>query len=271
MQAEPKAHLALLMQRSNTEIQSLVIDLLQSVVSRGDLDQLTVETLESSVVSKLYALVHSQRLELQNKLLHLLHSVISSAASIEKQKVRSPDMTVQNSTESAADATLGLLHIEQPRGPPANPLLIQLLVDGIAVSPNRPLLHHWLDFVLMTVPQYPHILTSAITPLSSCICRQIRSALGDLSFVASMSNEMGQEAVSCADDAEFIMLLNALERLILINLDETDPGLTDETSPIDKQTSDGAGLLSMVSNVFLTDSVTQTSENIMTVDHPLTV
>ena len=71
--------------------------------------------------------------------------------------------------------------------------------------------------------------------------------------------------MSCVDDAEFVMLLNALERLILLGLDELDSSMAEETNPLDKSSADTSGLLSMVSNVFLTDSPNVATEAPMTV------
>lgn len=253
------------MQYLNTEIHSTVVDLLQCIISRGDLDQLTIGTLEAAVTIKLFALVHSKRLELQNKLLHLLHSIISSSAGpAERQRMKSSSMSLQNSIDP--ESTVGDGGI-QPLAASAstNSLFVQLLVDGISTPSNRPVLHHWLDFVLLTVPQFPHILTPAIVPLNSCACRQIRRAIADLSSVHSMAQEHSQEELSCVDDAEFFMLLNALERLILLCLDELDSSSVDDLSSTEKTTAETPGLLSMVSNVFLTDSPNMTADNNMTV------
>ncbi|KAI5120784.1 hypothetical protein M0805_002411 [Coniferiporia weirii] len=271
MQSEPRPSLLTSMQRLNIEIHSSVIDLLQLMVTRGDLDQLTIESMESAVVIKLFLLVHSTRLELQNKLLHLLHSIVSfTAASAEKHRTKVPNLLLQTSADSGLDAGKpgGDVQTEPPSPTSVNPLLIQLLVDGLTISTNRPLLHHWLDFVLMTVPQFPHILTPAIFPLNACVCRQIRSELNDLASVLALESGSERNIVSSADDAEFIMLLNALERLILLSLDELDSGILDENTPVDKGASDSAGLLSMVSNVFLNDSANQTNETVLTARSP---
>ncbi|KAL5535972.1 hypothetical protein ACEPAF_4066 [Sanghuangporus sanghuang] len=267
LQSEPRPSLLKPMKRLNTEIHSTVIDLMQSVISRGDLDQPTIGSLESAITFKLFALVHSQRLELQNKLLHLLHSIISSSVAYsDRQRAKSPNLSLRNSTDPDSATEDG---VTQPLAASAstNSLFVQLLIDGIATPSNRPLLHHWLDFVLLTVPQFPHVLTSAVFPLNTCACRQIRKALRDLSSVLSTTQEPSQ-VKSCVDDAEFVMLLNALERLILLGLDELDSTITEETSSPDKSSADTSGLLSMVSNVFLTDSPNVAAEAPMTARSP---
>jgi hypothetical protein len=61
----------------NAVIQSTSVDLLQAIVSRGETDPLSLDIIEAAVIGKLFYCVHTFRLDLQNKLLHLLHAVIS--------------------------------------------------------------------------------------------------------------------------------------------------------------------------------------------------
>lgn len=267
LHSEPRLRLNASMQKLNLKTHSLVIELLQAIVSRGELNQATVESIEDAIISKLFLLVHSEKLELQNKLLHLLHSVVSSSASLASRQATSDEMPPQNATELSVAIIDGAVHPDQSSTPVTSSLFIQLLVDGIAVPSNRPLLHHWLDFILMTVPQFPHILTYTITPLNVCVCRQLRNSLSDISAVCLGKGGMNLDLRSHVDDAELSMLLNALERLVLIALDEADSGFQEEISPTDRSTSDGTGLLSMVSNVFLTESQSQSNEPLMTVSH----
>ena len=253
------------MLKGNVEIHSLVVDILQSLASRGDLDQTSAETVESVVTLKLFALVHSGRLELQNRLLHLLHSIISLLhASSDKHRADSGS-AMPNAVEAATLDKSMAAHSYRPPQSPESALFVQLLIDGISTSTNRPLLHHWLDFVLMTIPQFPHILSSAIFSLNSCICREIKGSLENLSTVFNAKQGSVEGVGSCNDDAEFIMLLNALEQLVLFSLDEADLTSTDEIGPIEKPASEGSGLLSIMSNVFLADSSGSTQESTLTV------
>ena len=253
------------MQQQNLKMHALVVEVLQAIVSRGDLNNDTIESIEAAIIAKLFLLVHSQRLELQNKLLHLLHSVISSSASLAKRQEAGALMSIQNSTEPGLDSSNEALQTGPTTTLVTNPLLIQLLVDGVSNSSNRPVLHHWLDFVLMTVPRFPHILASTISPLNACVCRQIKGSLDDISTVLSLKSGNQPNLGSYADDAGFIMLFNAMEHLVLVALNEAGSSVPEEQNPLDKSGSDGTGLLSMVSNVFLTESQNQSSEPLMTV------
>ena len=160
-------------------------------------------------------------------------------------------------------------------GRPVNPLLAQLLIDGVSTPSNRPLLHHWLDFVLLTIPQFPHLRQTA-EPLNSCVCRQLRTALTEVRNFSLTEQHLGLDTDSHVDDAQLNMLLNTLERLVLLCLDEADTNATEDgvSYPVEKPTTDNT-LLSMMSNVFLTESQTQhvhetsTTVRLLSVTHPV--
>ena len=222
----------------NEALQSCVVDLLQALVSRGEVDTSTLQTAESVVVGKLYLCVHSGRLDLQNKTLHLLHSLISALST----KVLPPQD--DRSAESSARASY-----------PLDPLLTQTLIDGISVPSNRAILQHWLDFILMTIPQFHELLQPTIIPLNDCVCRQLKAALDDV-VAASASNSISTDVSVYTTDADFIMLLNGMERLVLLSLSQNvDPNqIDDEMVPEKAGNEGGGGLLGYVSGVFSTDS-----------------
>jgi hypothetical protein len=107
-----------------------------------------------------------------------------------------------------------------------NPLLIQTLVEGISTQSNRAVLQHWLDFVLMAIPQFQPSLQAVVGPLNDCLCRQVLSCVADVLGVTPQSQISADDELASVSDSELIMLLNALERLILLSLaytSEADP------------------------------------------------
>ncbi|KAG8729545.1 hypothetical protein FRC12_020895, partial [Ceratobasidium sp. 428] len=76
VQSEPKEQLSTQMLTYNAQMHTVTLDLLQAIVSRGEVDLPTLETIEATIVSKLYMSVHTDRVDLQNKLLHTLHATI---------------------------------------------------------------------------------------------------------------------------------------------------------------------------------------------------
>ncbi|KAJ3545543.1 hypothetical protein NM688_g5613 [Phlebia brevispora] len=238
IQSEPKPQLVPTMAAANAQIQSTVIDILQSLVARGDVDILTLQTAETVIIGKLFTCVHAGRLDVQNKLLHLLHSVISAFRSLSSGK--------------QTDAPGSSYYV--------NPLLIHTLIDGIAVGTNRPVLQHWLDFILMTIPQFHDMLQPAIIPLSTCVCKQLSAALVEVKK-ASSGDVSVVDVTAFTTDADFVMLLNAVERLVLLSLFQLgDSTQAEEDGVLDKPAHDGSGILGYVSNVFSADGTSAVAE-----------
>ncbi|KAF7968943.1 hypothetical protein HWV62_28842 [Athelia sp. TMB] len=254
VQTEPTDALTTSMRATNVLIQSTSIDLLQGIVARGEIDNLLVDNIEAAVIGKLYFCVHVGRLDLQNKLLHILHSLISASTS--DIDAGGPSFRTKIADKASEDHSTQDGSSEDGRKSYAlNSLLIQTLVDGIAVASNRPVLQHWLDFVLMAVPQFQPALQAVVPPLNDCVCRQLRLALTDI-LQASEDQEEVRDIDSAVTDAEFIMLLNALERLMGLSLASVDSTSQEEENGVtDRSAQEGTGLLGYVSNVFSSDSV----------------
>jgi len=250
------------MQSSNVTIQSNSIELLQTIVARGEIDIVLVEGIEATSIGRLYFSIHMGRLDLQNKWLHLLHSVISvSTSHLESSRIVGSKQD-DNSPEGSSALDNGVDSILRY---PVNPLLVQTLTDGISTRTNRPVLQHWLDFILMAVPQFQPALQAVVTPLNDCLCRQLLSALGDVLRATAQSQDHPGDMTTSVTDAELIMLLNALERLILLSLAYTSELDTaeDETNNMDsKAASEGVGLLGYVSNVFSSETSSNQTEQL---------
>lgn len=256
------------MQPNNVVIQSTAVDLLQAVVARGEVDPVTVEVIEAIVVGKLYFCIHRTRLDLQNKLLHLLHSLISASTA-----GNDPPSVKQRQGDSSADPTAGPDSSQDlsPRAYPVNPLLIQTLVDGISTPSNRPVLQHWLDFVLMAVPQFQPTLQAVVTPLNECMCKQLLASLGDVLDVTSKDGLFTDDLASSATDAELIMLLGGLERLVLLSLAyPTDLASSEDEQPVTDKSTENSGLLGYVSTVFSSENVQNAVDEQLTVMHAKT-
>ncbi|KAG6813245.1 hypothetical protein H0H92_012882 [Tricholoma furcatifolium] len=249
IQSEPNQKWAAIMLPNNATIQSTAVDLLQAIVARGDIDHI-VDEIQAIIVGKLFACVHLNRLDLQNKLLHLLHSLISASIS--------HDAARQTMHRDGSGSSVG--HgdeSQEPRLYTVNSLLIQVLVDGLAVRTNRPVLQHWLDFILMAVPQFQPALQAVVGPLNDCLCRQLMISLQDISLASSQGRDFAEDSSSSTTDAEMIMLLNGLERTILLSLAYTPESNSteDDSTAQDKPGTENSGLLGYVSNVFGSESV----------------
>ena len=232
-------------------------------MARGEMDHRSVDTVEAAVIGKLYFCIHTERLDLQNKLLHILHSLISASTS--NWDPSAPSIrTLRPSDGDLEDISTQQGEQEGLYTSTVNPLLVQTLVDGIATLTNRPVLQHWLDFVLMAVPQFQPMLQTVVDPLNDCVCRQLRTALADI-IQASRDQGDLEDIASAATDAEFTMLLNALERLVQLSLANVEADQEDDDNVAEKPGPENSGLLGYVSNVFSSDNVTGLTADQLTV------
>lgn len=248
------------MQNFNASIQSSAIDVLQAILARGDVDTVIMESIEAITIGKLYFSIHTVRLDLQDKWLHLLHSVLSTS---HLENRHPADNDVEMRLESAivnnktADQTIRYS---------MNPLLTQTLMDGISTRSNRPVLQHWLDFILMAVPQFQPALQAVVSPLNDCLCRQILLSLSGLLEAACRIDDYVDDKSAIASDAELVMLLNGLERLILLSLAYTPETYSSEDDPnVTGKPTESTGLLGYVSTVFNSDASTSNQSEQLTV------
>ena len=263
LQSECKLKRVQAMAPTNVLIQSTIIDLLQAIVARGDIDPPSLQNVQAAVVRKLYFSVHTQRLELQNKLLHLLHSIISAVtASHDPHALR---QSKHDATESSSEVQENDKS-EDSHVPSPNPLLVQTLVDGISLPSNNAVLQHWLDFVLMAIPQFHQMLQALVSPLNDCICRNLLIRLDDIrkAFGDGFDHH---DFKSNTTDADLIMLLNSLERLVLLSLSTADAGHTeDDDVPAEKPPgTESGGILGIVTSVFSSESAPSNLEEQLTV------
>jgi hypothetical protein len=147
-----------------------------------------------------------------------------------------------------------------------NPLLLQTLVDGISLPSNSAVLQHWLDFVLIAVLQFHSTLQTLVSPLGDCICKNLRARLDDIRKALREDHDH-HDFRSNTTDAEFIMLLNALERLVLLSLPTADTGhAEDDDVPAEKPPgAEPGGFLGIVTRVFSSEAVPSNLEEHLTV------
>ncbi len=245
------------MQSYHIVAQNLAVELLQALVSRGEVDLITLQSLESAIVQKLYFCVHTGRLDIQNKLLHLLHTVIvaSIAGSDDRASTAQLDSASLQETPTSPSKQSHAVH----------PLLVQTLVDGISTPSNRSVLQHWLDFVLTTVPHFTEALKAVVPPLTDCVCRQLQLALAEILEASSDGSRDTDtdDIVSYTTDADFMMLLTALERLSLLSMTRTvgEQPPEEDQQLVEKVPQESSGLLGYVSNVFGSDGPSSATED----------
>ncbi|GAA6000168.1 hypothetical protein JCM10207_007887 [Rhodosporidiobolus poonsookiae] len=216
----------------NTQIHSVVAELLQVLISRGEAELVSLPAVEASLTSRLFLSIHRGELDLQNKLLHVLHSVVFAiSSSARRSHAATPS---RQSADGAA-----------PAPPDAHPpdlthdeFFVRVLSEAVAQE-NNAVIHHWIDFLLMTVPQFRHQLPTIVLPLIDRLVIHLQALVDD--FKSTYASLSSPSTSSSATDAEYTALTNALERLLLIAVAEALPaGPEDDIKSPDRPTHEAA-------------------------------
>ncbi|KDE03256.1 hypothetical protein MVLG_06250 [Microbotryum lychnidis-dioicae p1A1 Lamole] len=251
LRAEPNPKLVPSLGPLNYHIHSVVAELLQVVMSRGEAEITGLSTIESALTSRLYLCVHRGELDLQNKLLHVLHSVVHAVAgSNARRHRRAPSVA---STTGTLIATNELSNEAQPPDMTHDAMFVRVVSDGVTTQNNNAVIHHWIDFLLMTIPQFRQSLHSVLFPLIDCLVQRLRSFVGDFERTYGVDRSELIKPWTSATDAEFTVLVNALERLLLIAIAESNAVAPDEepkaSTAMSSDASAGTGLLGYMSGV----------------------
>ncbi|ODO06352.1 hypothetical protein L198_01584 [Cryptococcus wingfieldii CBS 7118] len=241
--------------RGNTQplvvrLQGAALSLLQTVVSRGDVPYPLLNDLKAKLVENLISAVQKGHLTLQSKMLHLLHSAIHASA----PRRDHPSRVASHTHRRAASSIF-----EKPPPLEISPSefeyqLVVMIMRGVVTPSNIPVLQHWVDFVLMTVPTLasrPALLHTLVECFSQ-ETRELVQRMRDAHEKASgHRDEVIHDETLSVTDAEVVMTLNALERVLTL-LGNQALGRADETP--NPQTESGSRILGLVSNVFTVEA-----------------
>lgn len=252
LRAEPAPELVASLGPLNYHIHSVVAELLQVIISRGEAEIAGLQAIESALTSRLFLCIHRSELDLQNKLLHVLHSVVHAVSGSNRRHHKSPSL--------ATDPTKAreVLNEAQPPDLTHDAMFVRVVSDAISTQENNAVIHHWIDFLLMTIPQFRQALHSVIFPLVDCLVIRLRSLVQDFkqTYAAQSAQTFAITSdASSSTDAEYTVLVNALERLLLIAVTESLAAVVDEEPksaerPAPDASSGGAGgLLGYMSGV----------------------
>lgn len=193
----------------------MAADLLQLIISRGDIDLSVLQSIESVLTVRLYLCIHRHELDLQNKLLHVLHSAVSAISNLKKKADRR-----STSSRQSIDYSIDSLGGHEP-------LLVKVLSDAITKQRSSAVIHHWVDFLLITIQQLRGVTTSLIFPLIDAISARLAEFVDELGATYNTENK-GKKVASDLSDADYTILLNALERLFSFALEDAK-AVTSET------------------------------------------
>lgn len=250
MEPQPKAEAS--QGPMNIRIHSICVDILQAIISRGSIDERVLENVRDMIIMRLFLATHRMRLDIQDKLLHLLHSVLSA--------LPVPSIPLAQSTTSFSDMTESQRH--------STNFFTQVLIDGVTVASNRPVYQHWFDFIVMTLPKTQYNLKTSILPLIEAISQHINIMLSN-TLSASGAIDQLVDNIKAASDFEWLMYLNALESLVTASLTgPSDSQISNEdASGVDATTSDAGGIFGF----FGSDTTAQASEDLSAVSTTVAV
>ncbi|GAA6052531.1 hypothetical protein JCM3770_003812, partial [Rhodotorula araucariae] len=212
LRADPADSLVATLGPLNAHIHAVVAELLQVLISRGESELAGLAAIESALTVRLYLSIHRGELDLQNKLLHVLHSVIHASMSAPPRRGGHQQSPSVASTAPTNDA--------QPPDLTHDELFVRVLSDAIKQS-NNAVVHHWIDFLLMTIPQFRHSLHTVVLPLVDKLVACLDALIADFRACYSDAVDADLDTASSATDAEFTVITNALERLLLIAVSES--------------------------------------------------
>lgn len=203
--SDPHPKLTLAMSAQNQQIHATTADLLQMLASRGDIPSADLGSIEQTLSFRLLLLIKNRDYNLQNKLLHALHATISIGTSTPQSRASvSPEATTSKDKPESEN-------------PNVNQLFTTLVGDGITNQTNTAIVHHWIDFLLMTVPQIRRSLDEVVKPLIDRLVQRLRLLVSDLEKTYQANPEQNFE--SDFTDSDFSVFVNALERLMVVSIE----------------------------------------------------
>ncbi|KAI8375993.1 Dopey, N-terminal-domain-containing protein [Radiomyces spectabilis] len=176
-------------------IQLHAAELLYSIISKLEhVDMKITQLMQESVLQKLLFCIATGNLELQQKLLHLLHATMSITAAgalgpkdtttargnRHNRRLSSVDQTHSDTMERFA--TNEWMHRSHPNQLHTEAVLlaratagiyVKCATDALMMASNRPMLQHWIDFVLATLPLIRAGFRSMMAPILIAVCEQI--------------------------------------------------------------------------------------------------
>ncbi|RUS22466.1 hypothetical protein BC937DRAFT_88992 [Endogone sp. FLAS-F59071] len=279
IESEVPENFAASMGFQNSAVHMHAAELLHQIVTRSEtIDAHLVVLIHDIVIRKMLYCITTENLDLQIRLLHILHATVSISANTNSTTgpITSQRLASVSSTQRKSSSSDGILetqthfNINMPRviglsGPGASdsvtvslrstsssPNFMRCIVDAFSISTNRPILQHWMDFVLTSLPCLRHCFKRVLMPVMQCICEQLSKSQDDLrrEFFEPLLSPAVKTAGSYKDagglekdfglltlseapgtiDVDTVIFLSGLEKIMMFCL--TDTRMLDEGTGI---------------------------------------
>ncbi|KAG0208460.1 hypothetical protein BGX28_000598 [Mortierella sp. GBA30] len=245
----------------NEEIHMVAADFLHFIISKIDhIDTNLLALIHKTVINKMLYCINHGQLDLQSRLLHLLHATILMGT-IPVKKASSTGPGSQHGTSLPRDSSLstfeGTAGSNQSNGDTheslfrivgSSPLFVKTVFDALSVPTNRPILQHWMDFLMLALPFLTNYFRKVLLPVIQCLCDQILRSRAFLleAYTTPKGSPSGSPSLT---DHDLMIFLTGLERLLTFSLAEARLG--EEVDSVHKQEwNDGQrGTQGLVANV----------------------
>ncbi|KAI8621174.1 Dopey, N-terminal-domain-containing protein [Chytriomyces sp. MP71] len=206
--------------------------------------------------------LQSINLDLQPRLLQVLVSMLENREKAARAlKQRRDSLTVSEALDNlivTGREALGLSPStskldEQVNMLDSSPMFQSMILQALSEVSNRPVLQHWIDFILVFLPQIHTSFRSTLEPIISEVCNQIVVREAEISaYLEWCRSDFKNRGALGAPDNDAVILLVALDKIIEFCL-EHDANWTKDA--IEKSRAGGSNLwdytpIGMVASVF---------------------
>ncbi|RCH94744.1 hypothetical protein CU098_001184, partial [Rhizopus stolonifer] len=197
-------------------IQLHAIDFLYLIVSKLDyVDTQLIEKVQNSCLNKLLFCVTTENFDLQQKLLHLLHSTLAiTSANAYHAKEHQRKLSSESELNKGDGETNEAILVAQSY----SDLFVKTVIDALTLPKNRAMLTHWMDFLSAVLPYIKHGFQHMIVPILICICHQTYLRCGTLHVAI---HEKPDDCLPLESaERETLVFLSGFERIAMFCLTE---------------------------------------------------
>ncbi|KAF9398703.1 hypothetical protein BGX21_007403 [Mortierella sp. AD011] len=246
------------MLRLNEEIHMVAADFLHFIISKIDhVDSNLLATIHKTVINKMLYCINHNCLDLQSRLLHLLHATILMGATPVK-KTNTPNTpltrdgsmsTLDSAASSSSNHTFGGDTNESLfRVIGSSPLFVKTVFDALSVPTNRPILQHWMDFLMLALPFLTNYFRKVLLPVIQCLCDQILRSRACL-LEAYTNQGRSLTGTPSLTDQDLTIFLTGLERMLTFSLAEARLGEEADATHKQEWSNGQRGRPGLVTNV----------------------
>ena len=218
------------------QLQSVVLDLLQLLISQGQLSPTNCGHIARAAFNRLSRAVDTSDTVLQPRLLDVLQGALNLSSRRNAPKHHRGGSNNEKSSISS------LSQIDPTSSAPSDAALVDIVARAIGSPRIFPILRQWIDFTLYLTSRL-HARPKLLHTLSRSFSEQLSKVMLDLGKALAES-----ENTSITEEEPSLLLI-PLERLVSLSMSLT----ANRRSEDGRSNNEGGGLLGLMSGVFVAD------------------